>query len=295
MLINIQDSALLTAASSCKTSRYSSPKNVRMCLLATSPDSQILSVAMPAGVPENMLGEELVGYTVHIFEAHNSEFAHALITAYDKSSDCHSLLFDDFGLQERQLALHTMRLLEPSESVLDALAAPHPAHESAQLCSLLHHPGGPSLGSSSALSLLESSPTAQHPFHHKSLLESAQQTSISSQLSEAAASHCQNSAACEEALLHSGQMNGASPDACLLPETADRIQMHSSSSAAELCWQGAPSFWDSSAAADVLSFDDIPAVEHAAPTTVSDYPEQYHFGDPMEGELDLERLWADEL
>ena len=230
-----------------------------------------------------MSGESLVGQTLDIYEMHLAEFVPALVTAYDHSFDTHTLLSDDLGVQDRCLISLTFRVLEPSVHVQDGKSDQPVALWSPTTCS--------GWGSCSNLHLESSS--CMCPVEQQSFQEPQQQISAGSQWSEIQDVYPIR-AFCEDALLHSAQISGPVPDACLLPETADRIQLQSSASAADLCWQDL-SVWTPPAETPLARSYEAPPSSRAGPAAYpAGGPSQY-IGDAFGDELDLEKLWAEDL
>lgn len=246
--------------------------------------SSPLHAACP-GIAEGMTGQSLVGQTLDIYEIHLAEFVPALVTAYDHASDTHTLLSDDLGVQDRCLFSLTFRVLEPSVNVQQAGKPEQPV-------AVWTPPNCPDWGSCSNLHL-ESSSFMSHVEQH-SLQEPQQQVSAGSQWSEIQDEYPIR-AFCEDALLHSAQISGPIPDACLLPETADRIQLQSSASAADLCWQDLPVWSAPAQTALVRSCETLPSGRVELAAYPADSPSQYNSGDTFGDELDLERLWAEDL
>ncbi len=219
-----------------------------------------------------------MGYTLEVFEHQASGFVPALVTSFDQCSGTHTLLSDDLGVQERPLADLTFRLLEPCESTLQTPRL-FSRHDECQLPSTLDHTAISDWGSSSALDTIGSHFQAQEQQTPRPSCPTPSETQLQS--------------AGDDALLHSTRINGALPDACLLPETARRIQHQSS--ADNLCEQ-IPAIWGTKNESTALSFQHTAADQQlAANLSLVDYPNQFGFGDQIGDDLDLERLWADEL
>lgn len=231
-----------------------------------------------------MTGQALVGQTLDIYETHLSEFVPALVTAYDHSSDTHTLLSDDLGVQDRGLFSLTFRVIEPSVNVQQFGKPDQPV-------SLWTPSSCSGWGSCSNLQLESSSCICS--VEQQSFQEPQQQVSAVSQWSEIQDEYPIR-AFCEDALLNSAQMSGPVPDACLLPETADRIQLQSSASAANLCWQDLP-VWSAPAEIQLVTSYEAPVSSQAGPASYhAGGPSQY-LGDTLGDELDLEKLWAEDL
>lgn len=219
---------------------------------------------------------------MEVFEPEASGFVPALVTSYDRCSDTHTLLSDDLGVQERPLADLTLRLLEPCEPTLEASPLCQQHTEFHRPWMPQSNPVASDWGSSSALNAIGT---------HLTFPEQRQTPSLSFPVQGG----LQPQSACEDALLHSAQINGALPDACLLPETAHRIHLQSSSSAGDLCIDP-PVLWAAKDEPTDISFGYTSADQHlAAGVSNVDYICQYQSGEPLGDDLDLERLWADEL
>ena len=211
----------------------------------------------------------------------------ALVTSYDRCSDTHTLLSDDLGVHERPLADATLRLVEPCDHGLQDPAVYQHDRESHRSWMLADPPNTSDWGSSSVRAVVRTPVPVDHQQQQQQQQTPGPDCPAHTELFLQSAS--------DDALLHSAQINGALPDACLLPETAHRISLQSSSSAADLCIQ-APVLWETKEEPTDLSFDCSAADQHmAAGVSTVDYPPQYHFGEPLSDDLDLERLWADEL
>ena len=241
-----------------------------------------------AGIAVNKSGQALVGHTLDIYETRFAEFTPALVTAYDHCSDSHTLLSDDLCVRDRCLSSLTFRILEPSVTLK---SASKPDQDFLRPRTLLTPPTISGWGSCSNLRLDSFQPLPSEP---QSFAEPQQQVSTSSQWSEAQdVSPIQSF--CEDALLDNAQLIGPIPDACLLPETADRIQLQSSASAADLCWQDL-SVWSSPEETPLSTgFGALPSGRIGPAGYLAESLPQCHLGDLLGDELDLERLWAEDL